>query len=298
MNSYDRYKPTRLYVKEHTLTGLKYFGKSQKKDLVKYQGSGRHWIKHIEKYGREHIVNLWISDWFTDSKDIEEFALLFSKLHDIVESKEWANLKEENGLDTGGNFSESSKKKRGETLRKTKSTKEYKETTAKEAARKSSEIQKSKEFKLKHHKECVHCGLMVSPGNYKRWHGENCKKILGEDKWKEKIKLAKDKEKKTKSDLGWKENVWDPAMKRLKDIKSTKEWKETKGKEAGRKISAIKNTKEWKETKGKEATRKKKETKSAPGWKETTGAEAARKQKITKANKKLNKLSKNKNDYT
>ena len=33
-------KPTYLYIKQHSVTKLKYFGKTTKKDPVKYLGSG------------------------------------------------------------------------------------------------------------------------------------------------------------------------------------------------------------------------------------------------------------------
>ena len=36
-------KPTYLYVKQHNKTGLKYFGKTTKKDPLKYKGSGLYW---------------------------------------------------------------------------------------------------------------------------------------------------------------------------------------------------------------------------------------------------------------
>lgn len=94
--------PTFLYIKQHSITGLKYFGKTVK-DPYKYKGSGKHWARHIKKHGTEHIETLWVSEPYTDSNVISDFALAFSKDHNIVESKDWANQISENGLDGGGN---------------------------------------------------------------------------------------------------------------------------------------------------------------------------------------------------
>lgn len=95
--------PTVLYIKQHSITGLKYFGKTTKKDPYKYNGSGVHWMRHIKKHGREYIVTLWVSEPYTESDIISEFALKFSKDNNIVESNDWANLMPENGLDGGCN---------------------------------------------------------------------------------------------------------------------------------------------------------------------------------------------------
>lgn len=93
-------KPTYLYIKQHSITGLKYFGKTTKENPTEYIGSGIHWKRHIKKHGQEHIKTLWYH-LFTDEKEMIEYALNFSKENNIVESEQWANLKEENGLDGG-----------------------------------------------------------------------------------------------------------------------------------------------------------------------------------------------------
>lgn len=93
-----------LYVKQHTITGLKYFGKTISKDPFKYLGSGKYWVPHISKHGKSHVKTLEI--WGFDNQDLcTEFALKFSREHNIVESKEWANLQEENAKG-GGCFGE------------------------------------------------------------------------------------------------------------------------------------------------------------------------------------------------
>lgn len=91
--------PTYLYVKVHKITGLMYFGKTTKKNPLNYLGSGKHWKRHINKHGIENVETVWVSEPFTDKDDLEDFSLFFSDFFDIVNSKEWANLREENGID-------------------------------------------------------------------------------------------------------------------------------------------------------------------------------------------------------
>lgn len=91
--------PTFLYIKQHTVTGLLYFGKT-KQNPEKYLGSGTRWLNHIKKHGKEHVVNLWYC-LFLDEETITNVALSFSRQHNIVESDDWANLMLENGA-TGG----------------------------------------------------------------------------------------------------------------------------------------------------------------------------------------------------
>ena len=89
-----------LYVKLHTTTGLKYFGKTIQKDPFKYLGSGIRWVNNFKKHGKEHIKTLEV--WGFDNIELcSEFASKFSKDNNIVESPEWANLKYEDGKDGG-----------------------------------------------------------------------------------------------------------------------------------------------------------------------------------------------------
>ncbi len=88
-------KPTYLYVKTHLKTGLKYFGKTTQ-DPFKYSGSGVHWRRHLKIHGNEHSTT--IIGLFTDENDLKEASLRFSQENSIVESDEWANLKEEDGM--------------------------------------------------------------------------------------------------------------------------------------------------------------------------------------------------------
>jgi len=94
------FKPTYLYIKQHNVTGLKYFGKTIESDPIKYKGSGKYWLRHLLKYGN-NVTTVWYQ-LFTDINELKEYALNFSKEQNIVESKEWANLKPEDGLRGGG----------------------------------------------------------------------------------------------------------------------------------------------------------------------------------------------------
>jgi hypothetical protein len=88
-----------LYIKQHLNTGLKYFGKTIK-NPYDYQGSGVYWNRHLDTHGRNNVatLNVW---QFDNQEECTEFALDFSKSNNIVQSKEWANLMEENGISGG-----------------------------------------------------------------------------------------------------------------------------------------------------------------------------------------------------
>lgn len=86
-----------LYVKQHKVTGLKYFGMTIKKNPHVYIGSGTHWRRHLKIHGKD-IITLKVWE-FEDHGECERFALKFSEENKIVESKEWANLRPENGRD-------------------------------------------------------------------------------------------------------------------------------------------------------------------------------------------------------
>lgn len=91
------YKPTWLYVKQHSITGLKYFGKTTCSNPIKYLGSGKYWTNHLNKHDKRYVVTLW-SYQFVDKTELFNFAIAFSELYDIVNSTEWANLVIEDGL--------------------------------------------------------------------------------------------------------------------------------------------------------------------------------------------------------
>lgn len=85
-----------LYVKRHTKTNLKYFGRTERKNPLHYKGSGLHWLNHLKTHGREYVVTdqLWS---FEDQEECTKFALQFSEENDIVNSDQWANMIMEDG---------------------------------------------------------------------------------------------------------------------------------------------------------------------------------------------------------
>lgn len=95
-----KFKPTWLYIKQHNITGLKYFGKTVRKDPIKYLGSGTYWTNHLKKHGAD-ITTIWCQ-LFTNLDDLVSHAVKFSLDNNIVESVEWANLEIEDGISDGG----------------------------------------------------------------------------------------------------------------------------------------------------------------------------------------------------
>jgi hypothetical protein len=133
-----------LYVKQHSVTGLKYFGKTTQNDPYKYKGSGLYWSNHIKTHGNLiETLEVWK---FDDQEMCTEFALTFSKNNDIVKSKEWANLREENALDgnTKGNKMSAETKSKMCLDRKGKSSGFKGKTHSVETKSKMSIIQKGK----------------------------------------------------------------------------------------------------------------------------------------------------------
>lgn len=206
---------TTLYIKRHRKTGMLYFGKTTRTDVHKYLGSGKYWIRHISMYGKDDVETIWISEPFTDKEELQEFALAFSELFNIVESDEWANLQEENGLDGGlpGHAISEEKKQRisqsmkgisrppesyaksvanrpddmGRRISEGKLKSNYKASsetraklsTARTGAKASAESRSKRSDRMKSKpikmSVCPHCG---KEGNFiamARWHFDNCK---------------------------------------------------------------------------------------------------------------------------
>ena len=94
-----------LYKKTHRATGLKYLGKTVQ-DPYRYKGSGIWWLNHIKKYGYD--VETEIIKECNSKEEVKFWGMHYSILWDIVNSKEWANLKPESG--DGGSTPEMWKK--------------------------------------------------------------------------------------------------------------------------------------------------------------------------------------------
>lgn len=195
--------PIYLCVKIHTKTNLKYFCKTATRNPYTYKGSGIHWLRHIKLHGKELVKTLKV--WsFNDEQSATEFALKFSKDNNIVISKHWANLQEENALDgwipgqkrpsiTGDNnpskrldvkekLSKNNPMKRPDVVRKlSESTKGISKPWQKgqnnnacrpEVAAKISVSLTGKQQLLV---KCQHCGKTGGISNMKRYHLDNCK---------------------------------------------------------------------------------------------------------------------------
>lgn len=89
-----------LYVKEHEITKLKYFGRTFR-DPYTYIGSGKVWLEHVKEHGRKHVRTLRVWE-FENLDDCSAFATTFSRDNNIVLSVEWANLMEENAYSGAG----------------------------------------------------------------------------------------------------------------------------------------------------------------------------------------------------
>ena len=86
-----------LYIKTHRITGLKYFGKTEKDDPISYWGSGIRWRRHLMKHGYDCDTEIYLQS--ENREYIIQEALRFSRAYDIVNSDLWANIREENGVD-------------------------------------------------------------------------------------------------------------------------------------------------------------------------------------------------------
>lgn len=96
--------PTWLMIKQHRVTGLKYFCKTYIGNPVTYKGSGVYWKKHLKKHGK-FIDTIWFQ-LFYDRDEIIEYATKFSIDNNIVESEDWANMIIETGIDSRANVSQ------------------------------------------------------------------------------------------------------------------------------------------------------------------------------------------------
>lgn len=192
------FKPTYLYVKQHSKTGLKYFGKTTSKNPIKYKGSGIYWKRHIKKHGKEFVKTIWF-ELFLEEKECKEYALNFSIENNIVESKEWANMMLEDGIN-GGSIgrvcTESTKlkisnankgKKHSEEVNTKKARKgkdngmygvrrcgEHSPHYGKPHSKETKEIIREK-AKGREIISCPHCNIESTKANASRWHFDNCK---------------------------------------------------------------------------------------------------------------------------
>lgn len=194
------FQPTYLYIKQHTVTGLRYFGKTTKPDPHLYLGSGNYWKQHLKTHGND-VATVWISELFTSKDELIEFALFFSETFNIVHAvnknnkKIWANQISENGIDGaphGHIHTAKTKQKIGEA---NKGRHPSEETKAKMRAAHSGRIgikgtipwnkgithSEATRKKISEARKnfptvcCPHCNLAGKGNNMQRYHFDNCK---------------------------------------------------------------------------------------------------------------------------
>ena len=243
--------PTRLYIKQCPHCGLKYFGKTICEDIQKYEGSGIVWQRHLKKHKVEPI-HLWNSDWYYDTSIIR-FAAKFSNLNKIVESKKWANLSIENGIQ-GGYLGEEVTKRASINRQKTINDPEWKSTVGKERSKKISKAQSDPIWK----------------------------NTVGKEKSR---KLSKSHSE-LKQSNEWKETVGQQAIEKYKETVHSTEWQEVEGKMKSEKLSLTQLDPEWKETVGQQKIEKYLKVISDPEWLETKGKERSAKMSERAKNRK------------
>lgn len=115
-----------LYKKTHRKTGLKYLGYTSQ-DPFSYTGSGKYWCRHIKLHGYDIDTEILLQT--NDKTKIKDLGLYYSNLWNIVESKEWANLKNESGA--GGDMGPLGRQKVSQQMKNRPKSKEWRENHSK-----------------------------------------------------------------------------------------------------------------------------------------------------------------------
>jgi len=88
-----------LMIKRAYPTGLLYLCQTSKQDPYRYKGSGKRWINHLRAH-KPHIITCVLGTYETH-EELKEAGIYYSKLYNVVESDDWANLREEDGMGGG-----------------------------------------------------------------------------------------------------------------------------------------------------------------------------------------------------
>jgi hypothetical protein len=135
-----------LYKKTHRDTGLQYLGQTTQ-NPHEYKGSGVRWINHIKKHGYNVDTEILLET--QNKENLSKMGIYYSELWNIVENKDWANLKPEIGDGGGAKWKLDTYAKRSLTMSK-KTHEEKAESKAKEItsrSKKSSEEKKQSKVK-------------------------------------------------------------------------------------------------------------------------------------------------------
>jgi len=90
-----------LYIKQHNKTRLKYLGYT-KHNPYQYNGSGKYWKNHIKIHGTD--ISTYIVGTYNTPEELKEAGTFYSKVWNIVESDQWANLRIEEGSGGAGPY--------------------------------------------------------------------------------------------------------------------------------------------------------------------------------------------------
>jgi hypothetical protein len=82
-------------MKTHNITGKKYLGQTTSKDPFTYKGSGKCWKQHIRKHGYDVVTEI-LKECST-KEEVKYWGEYYTNLWNVVDSREWANLKPESG---------------------------------------------------------------------------------------------------------------------------------------------------------------------------------------------------------
>jgi len=78
------FKKTFIYIKIHNYTGLKYFGRTIRKNVYKYKGSGKYWKRHIKIHGydcKTFVIKIFDNEKKTKKSNKEGGISLMTRYH-------------------------------------------------------------------------------------------------------------------------------------------------------------------------------------------------------------------------
>jgi hypothetical protein len=156
-----------LYKKTHRNTGLNYLGKTTQ-DPFKYKGSGTIWVRHIKKHGND--VDTVILKECATNEEVKSWGLYYSNLWNVVESKEWANIKPEEG--EGGSvkgrvlLSMRGRPAHNKGKPCNNKTRKSSDTRSKTLSGRASKLQNCIRPRL----SCICCKKVVDEANFNRYH--------------------------------------------------------------------------------------------------------------------------------
>jgi hypothetical protein len=89
-----------LMLKQHNNTKLKYlcFHHGTESSCYTYKGSGKYWTSHLVKHGKDIITTILLTS--DNQKDIATVGIMYSKMWNVVDSSDFANLTVEDAQTT------------------------------------------------------------------------------------------------------------------------------------------------------------------------------------------------------